>query len=246
MFGRKSSGGRAAARVAVKARKSADKAAARVAVKARKSADKAAAGAAARAKSAEKVAGRAEKKAVKVEKRAVQAEKNAAKAEQNAAKAEQKAIKARKNEPAGVLGVLLSPKTATKALAVAKVVGPVLAPIALKAATTARGFLDERRAIKLGVTADQVAAYRGPTGPVGARIAALRSAVEEVRRRRTSDLQVVRFSEVAKARLGDLNTAVNTAGSMPPGRRRMTLSAVNRELNQIEADLMTYLVGTPG
>jgi hypothetical protein len=32
---------------------------------------------------------------------------------------------------------------------------------------------------------------------------------------------------------------------MPPSRRRATLSAVNKELNQIEADLMTYLVGTP-
>jgi hypothetical protein len=186
-----------------------------------------------------------DKAAAGAAKKAARAEKAAGRAEKNAAKSEKKALKARKNEPAGVLGVLLNPKTATKALAVAKIIGPVVAPLALKATTSARGFIDERRAIKLGVTADQVAAYRGPTGPAGARIAALRTAVDDVRRRRPTDLQVTRFADVARARLVDLGTAVSTAASMPPSRRRATLSAVNKELNQIEADLMTYLVGTP-
>ena len=172
-------------------------------------------------------------------------EKKAQRAEKKADKAVKKADKAIKKEPAGVIGTLTNPKTARRALAVAKIAGPAIAPFALKTATAARGLLDERRAIKLGVTADEVAAYRGPTGPAGARIAGLRSAIDDLRGRRTTDLQVVRFSDVAKARLADLGIAVSTAASMPAVRRRATLSAVGKELNRIEADLMTYLVGTP-
>lgn len=169
------------------------------------------------------------------------AERKAARhAEARADKAEKKVAKA---QPKGVIGTLTDPKTAKRALSVAKLAGPVVAPYALKAATSARGYLDDRRAIKLGVSADEVAAYRGPTGPAGARIAGLRTSIDELRQRRTADLQVVRFSDVAKARLADLNIAVQTSASMPPARRRGTLAAVGRELNQIEADLMTYLVG---
>lgn len=172
-------------------------------------------------------------------------EKKAAHAEKTAKKAEGKAEKAIKKEPVGLIGTLTNPKTAKRAVSVAKIAGPAIAPFALKGATAARGFIDERRAIKLGVTADEVAAYRGPTGPAGARIAGLRSAVDELRGRRVTDLQAIRFTDVAKARLSDLAIAVHTAGSMPAARRRGTLSAVNKELNQIESDLMTYLVGSP-
>lgn len=195
-----------------------------------------------RKSSSYKKAARAEKKAAKkADRSAAQASKVATRAD----KAGKKAEKAAKKEPAGLIGTLTNPKTAKRALAVAKIAGPSISPLALKAATSTRGFLDDRRALKLGVTADEVAAYRGPTGPAGARIAGLRTAIDDLRRRRTSDLQVSRFADVAKARLADLDTAVHTAASMPAGRRRGTLSAVGKELNQIESDLMTYLVGSP-
>ncbi len=185
------------------------------------------------------------RKSVGGDKKAARAAKKAAGAEKKAEGAEKKAAKALKKEPIGLIGTLTNPKNARRAVAVAKIAGPAIAPLALRASTAVRGFLDERRAVKLGVSADEVAAFRGPTGVVGARIASLRSAIDDLRHRRTADLQVVRFSDVAKARLSDLDTAVHTAASMPAGRRRGTLSAVGRELNQIEADLMTYLVGSP-
>ena len=187
----------------------------------------------------------AKKKADKESKKATAAAEKADKAQQKADKAGAKAGTVAKKNPAGLIGTLTDPKTARRALAVAKIAGPAIAPFALKTSTAARGFLDERRAIKLGVTADEVAAYRGPTGPAGARVASLRTAVDELRGRRAGDLQVVRFSEVAKARLADLDIAVHTAASMPASHRRGTLSAVNKELDQIESDLMTYLVGSP-
>jgi hypothetical protein len=187
----------------------------------------------------ETIADSGKKAAKNVEKATKKADKAAKTALANADKA------AVKNQPANIVETLTRPRTARRAMRVVKIAGPVLAPFALEAATATRGFLDERRAIKLGVTAEEVAAYRGPTGATAARIASLRSAVDELRRRRTTDLQVTRFADVARARLADLNTAVHTASSMPTSRRRSTLHAVGKELNQIEADLMTFLVGRP-
>lgn len=184
---------------------------------------------------------KAEGKLVLADQKAVTA---ATKSATRVAKAEAKAAKVRAKQPTGLIGQLTNPKTATRAMAAAKIVGPAVAPYALQAATSARGYLDERRAQKLGVSADEVAAYRGPTGPAGARIASLRSGVEEVRRRRVSDQQVGAFADTAKARLADLEIATHTAAAMPPARRRSTLVAIGQELNRIEADLMTYLVGS--
>ena len=105
----------------------------------------------------------------------------------------------------------------------ARIIGPVMAPFALQAATATRGWLDERRARQLGVTAIEVAAYRGPTGPTEARLAGLAQTVQELQRRRGGDLQVVRFAEVTNNRLADLTIATRAAASMPSGRRRATL-----------------------
>jgi hypothetical protein len=49
---------------------------------------------------------------------------------------------------------------------------------------------------------------------------------------------------VATARIADLTTAARAAASMPASRRRATLHAIARDLDRIEADLMTYLVPT--
>jgi hypothetical protein len=178
-----------------------------------------------------------------------QAEKAAKEAAKAANKTEKAAKKAQKvipsDRPPNIVETLTNPRTARRALRVVQITGPALAPFALEAATTVRAFLDDRRAMKLGVTADEVAAYRGPTGATSARIATLRSSIAELRARRSGDLQVSRFADVARSRLADLSTAVNTSASMPSARRRSTLAAVSRELNQIEADLMTFLVSNP-
>jgi len=99
---------------------------------------------------------------------------------------------------------------------------------------------------ELGVTAIEVAAYRGPTGATEARLAGLAQTVQDLQRRRGGDLQVVRFAEVTNNRLADLTVATRAAASMPSGRRRATLGAVARDLDRIDADLMTFLLpGTP-
>ena len=183
---------------------------------------------------------KAQKKAAKAAKKA---DRTAKKSDRKTAKDAKKGAKdAKKAPPPGLIGTLTDPKTAKRAIAVAKVAGPMLAPIALKASTGLRGYLDDRRAVKLGVEVDDVSLYRGPTGPSLARLNTLESSIDDVRRRK-SDLQVTRFADVSKTRLADLRTALQAAASMPAGRRRSTINAVNRELNSIDADLMTFLVG---
>lgn len=175
---------------------------------------------------------------------AVKESESSARSARKAEKSSKQAAKdAKKATPAGLIGTLTDPKTARRAVAVAKIAGPALAPYALKAATNVRGYLDARRADQLGVAAEEVSAYRGPTGPIAARIASLQQSVDDLRRRRGSDLQVSRFTEVARTRLADLAAATNAAGSMPSGRRRATLGAIGKDLNQIDADLLTFLVG---
>lgn len=166
--------------------------------------------------------------------------KAATKASQAAAEAAAKAA----TGPARLVDRLTDPKIAKRALSVGKVLAPALAPYAIKAAISTRGFLDQQRAHRLGVTADEVAAFRGPTGATGARITGLVRSIDELAGRKGNQLQVTRFAEVSRNRLGDLTTAVQASASMPRAGRAKVLRAVNRELDQISADLMTHLMGS--
>ncbi|MEJ7650817.1 MAG: DUF6474 family protein [Nakamurella sp.] len=193
------------------------------------------------AKKADKAAEKAQKKATRAADKA--AEKGTGKATAVAKRADRKAAKAAaKIAPKSLFDRVTDPKSARRAMSAAKIVGPALAPFALKAATSTRDYLDNRKAAKLGVSPEEVGAFRGPTGTTEARLQGLKGSIAELRARRAGDLQVTRFSDVAATRIADLTTAVRAATTMPAGRRRVTLSAVNKELDQIDADLMTFLV----
>jgi hypothetical protein len=140
---------------------------------------------------------------------------------------------------------LTDPKKVLRIVTAAKVAGPLLAAGAMKASTTVRGLLDEKRAQKLGVPVESVAAYKGPAGPSRARIAGLSAAIQDLRSRRSGELPVVSFTNTANARLIDLTAALDATASMPPGTQRTAIRAVASELNQIDAELMTFLVGPP-
>jgi len=207
------------------------------------------------AKAAAKLAraeGKAAAKAAKAEskgaRKAASAERKTAKASAKASEAATKAAKAeaalKATRPARLVDRLTDPKTAKRALSVGKVIAPALAPYAIKAAVSTRGFLDQQRAHRLGVSVADVAQFRGPTGPTGARISGLQRSLAELAARKNNELQVTRFVEVSRARLADLTTAVQASASMPRPRRARVLRAVNRELDQISGDLMTHLVGS--
>lgn len=127
-----------------------------------------------------------------------------------------------------------------KYLGVARVLAPVLAPIAYKGATFVRGQVDTRRAQSLGVGVEQLGQYSGHGAKLSARIAnAETSAGEIVTKNGSSDAQ--KFADATRKRLDDLNIAVNAAEHMPTARRRAAHQAISTELSGIEADLLARL-----
>ena len=244
MFGRKSE--TATSKTVAKAEKQLtklDKKAKKAATKAQKQAEKTAVDLQKQAEKAAEEADRQAKKAAadadhKTKKAAADAAAVAATTAREAAAAAKRAAV----PPRTVLDRVTNPRDIRRMMTSARIIGPILAPFALQAATATRGWWDERRARQLGVTAIEVAAYRGPTGPTEARLAGLAQTVQELQRRRGGDLQVVRFAEVSNNRLADLTIATRAAASMPSSRRRATLTAVGRDLDRIDADLMTFLL----
>jgi hypothetical protein len=149
------------------------------------------------------------------------------------------------SKSAALIASLSDPKTLRRLLLAAKVVGPVVAATAMKTSTGVRGALDERRAAKLGVPVEDVAEYKGPTGTVNARITGLQKSVAELRARRGSDQKVARFVDATSARLNELSAASTATLSMPAGTQRSAIRAISGDLDQLDAELMTFLVGPP-
>lgn len=146
------------------------------------------------------------------------------------------------SKPARLFDRLTDPKLAKRLVTVGTIVTPAIAPFVLRSAARLRGMLDAQRARRLGVPVADVAVYRGPTGPAGARIDGLSDAIAELGSRKGADLQITRFVDVASARLEDLTTAVQAAASMPPSQRRQVLATINRQLDEISADLTAHLL----
>ena len=144
---------------------------------------------------------------------------------------------------AGLVAVLSDPKALRRMLLAAKIIGPAVAAGTLRASTGVRGVLDERRARQLGVPIEDVAAYRGAAGGVQARIGGLRVALADLRSRRGTDPTVAGFVDRTTARLGELSAATSATASMPSPTRRSALRAVSADLDDIDAQLMSYLVG---
>lgn len=153
-----------------------------------------------------------------------------------------KADEQKSTKPARAIGKLTDPKMTKRVVAVGKILAPVLAPVLLKAAAGTRSYLDTQRAHRLGVPVERIGAYRGPTGAMGARIDGLGDAIRDLAQRKNNDLQTTRFTEVARARLRDLTAAVQACASMPKAKRTEVLREVARELDAIDADLVTHLM----
>ncbi len=128
-----------------------------------------------------------------------------------------------------------------KYLGVARVLAPVLAPLAYKGATFVRGRLDSRRASQLGVGVQQLGEYTGHGAKLTARIASAESSTNDILERNGTDGKVKKFAESTRTRLSELSMAVRTAEQMPPERRRAAHQAIAEELGRIETELLDKL-----
>lgn len=132
----------------------------------------------------------------------------------------------------------LTPANARRAIAVAKVVIPVVAPFVIKAAGYARHRWDTARARRLGVGVDQLPALTGRGTALHARLARLAESLHELAKRRPQDAAFVTETD---GRLADLATALRAAEAMPAERRRAAHRAVATELDRLEAELLHRL-----
>jgi hypothetical protein len=132
----------------------------------------------------------------------------------------------------------LTPANARRAIAVAKVVVPVVAPFMIKAAGYARHRWDTARARRLGVGVDQLPTMTGRGTQLHARLARLAISLHELAQRRPPDAA---FMTATDGRLADLATALRAAEAMPSERRRAAHRAVGAELDRLEAELLRRL-----
>ncbi|HEY0638216.1 MAG TPA: DUF6474 family protein [Pseudonocardiaceae bacterium] len=136
----------------------------------------------------------------------------------------------------------ITPRNARRAIGVAKIVVPVLAPFVIQAAGYARHRWDLARARRLGLAPDQLAGVTGRGAALHARLARLATVLREVEQRYPRDTA---DNARVEARLSDLAAAMHAAELMPAARRKAAHRAVSAELDALE-DALLHRLGLTG
>lgn len=141
-------------------------------------------------------------------------------------------------------GKLLSPSRIRRVLTVARLLAPVVVPLAYRGVIAARGLLDERRAARLGVPLPQLGQFSGHGAQLSARIAGAERSLRLVEAKPAeagASAENKQFVTAITERLGDLAAAVDAAENMPAARRRGAHAAIAAQLDAVDADLMARL-----
>ena len=138
-------------------------------------------------------------------------------------------------------GKLFSPTRIRRMLTVTRLLAPIVVPLFYRAAVAARGYLDERRADRLGVPLSQIGQFSGHGAALSARIAGAEHSVRLVAEKKPKDAETQQFVAAITERLRDLSAAVAAAENMPTTRRRAAHAAIAGQLDGIDADLMARL-----
>jgi Family of unknown function (DUF6474) len=138
-------------------------------------------------------------------------------------------------------GKLLSPTRIRRILTVSRLLAPIVVPLAYRVAMAARGLIDQRRADQLGVPLAQIGQFSGHGGRLSARIAGAEQSLRAVQEKKPKDAETKQFAVAISERLTDLSAAVTAAENMPAARRRAAHTAISRQLDEIDADLMARL-----
>src|SRR5258708_27349642 len=138
-------------------------------------------------------------------------------------------------------GKLFSPKRIRRVLTVSRLLAPIVVPLFYRAATAARGFVDERRAGRLGVRLSQIGQFSGHGAALSARIAGAEHSLRLVAEKKPKDAETKQFVAAITERLHDLSAAVPATENMPVLRRRTAHAAIAEQLDGIDADLMARL-----
>ena len=122
-------------------------------------------------------------------------------------------------------------KKAKQWVSAARVLVPVLLPLAYKALASFQQGQVNNRAAGLGLTSQDLARHSGRGAELKARIDAVRQNVEQ------SDKLGDGFKGDARVRLDELEQAVRNAEHANPEQRRLAHNSVNDDLNQLSAEV---------
>jgi len=138
-------------------------------------------------------------------------------------------------------GKLFSPTRIRRILTVSRLLAPIVVPLFYRASIAARGFIDERRAERLGVPLSQLGQFSGHGAELSARIAGAEQSLRLVAEKKPKDAETKQFVAAITERLRDLSAAVAAAENMPTARRRAAHAAIAQQLDGVDADLMARL-----
>ncbi|MFT4087176.1 MAG: DUF6474 family protein [Gordonia sp. (in: high G+C Gram-positive bacteria)] len=168
--------------------------------------------------------------------------KAAGKAQKKASKAEVKTIaaQAKADEKAAAKAGVLAPVKVKRYLTVGRMLAPVAAPLAYRAAIAARQQIAEAQARRAGVSASVLSQYGGPSATLRARIDSARTTATKVAGTE-STAEGREFVAAMSKRLDNLLVATDAADTMPPSQRRAAQRAIENELTAIDNDLLARL-----
>lgn len=198
--------------------------------------------AAGRVRSEEKLS----KKELKLDNRAI---KRAEKLRKAQAKDEKKALKAKQRHQTKMAEKILEQQrsagfTKDKAkswIGGARLLVPVLVPLAYRAITAIQNREQSSSAHKFGVSADDAARHQGHGAPLLARIEATRASLKSLSISKKHGVDG--FIKDAKSRLDIMTDAVSAAEKMTPEQRRRAHHSVTAELDALDRQIISELNG---
>lgn len=125
----------------------------------------------------------------------------------------------------------ITKKKAKQGIGAARVLIPILLPLAYKALTARQQGAINTRAAELGVDAQDLARHSGRGAELKARIDAVRANVEH------TDSLSDGFRSDARVRLDELEQAVRNAEHANPEQRRLAYASVENDLNDLAAEV---------
>ncbi|NDK91922.1 hypothetical protein GYA93_20465 [Gordonia desulfuricans] len=165
-------------------------------------------------------------------------ERKNAKAQVKIAQAEAKTVAAEAKAAADAKP--FSPASVRRYLTVARMVAPIVAPIAYRAAVAGRGRIAGLQAERAGVAPGLLSQYSGHGAPLAARIATTRTSLQKVAAQ-DSSADSRAFVAAMTKRLDNLSIAVDAAEPMSAAQRRTAHRAITDELSAIDADILARL-----
>ncbi|ALG83336.1 DUF6474 family protein [Gordonia phthalatica] len=164
------------------------------------------------------------------------------KAQEKVAAAEAKTIA--EQAKADAEKAFFTPTKMKRYMTVARMVAPVVVPIAYRAAINARSQVTAVQAHRAGVPASLLTQYGGPSATLRARIAACQDTAAQVGEIEKS-AEGQQFVATMNSRLDNLKIAADAADTMPPQQRKNAQRAIDNELTAIDNDLLARLNVNP-